>query len=196
MSDIFDPQDDAETPLTEAERRDLKLAYIATRDELNAAEEENIAQGQVWALGLRRRKLLTETFIKSLHRHMFGDVWRWAGKFRTSERNIGINHWEIPAALRSLLEDVKAWMEYDAYQPDEIAVRFHHRLVAIHPFANGNGRHARMMADLLIVELGGAPFSWGGRQLHETGELRRRYVDALQAADRHDLGPLMAFARS
>ena len=196
MIDIFDPPDDAATPLTEAERRDLKLAYIATRDELNAAEEGNIAEGQIWALGLRRRNLLTDTFMKSLHRRMFGDVWRWAGKFRTSERNIGINHWEIPVALRTLLDDVKAWIEHNAYQPDEIAVRFHHRLVVIHPFPNGNGRHARMMADFLIVELGGAPFSWGGSQLRGTSDLRRRYIDALQAADQHDTGPLIAFARS
>jgi Fic-DOC domain mobile mystery protein B len=127
---------------------------------------------------------------------MFGDVWRWAGEFRTTERNIGINHWEIPMELRNVLDDVRVWIEHQSYPPDEIAVRLHHRLAQIHPFPNGNGRHARLMADLLIVQLGGEPFSWGNGVLRDTGELRRRYVDALQAADLHDIGPLLAFARS
>jgi Fic-DOC domain mobile mystery protein B len=196
VSDIFDPQDDAATPLSESERRDLKLAYITTRDELNAAEEANIVEGHAWAHSGRRRNLLTESFIKTLHRRMFGDVWRWAGEFRATERNIGINHWEIPMELRNVLDDVRVWIEHQSYPPDEIAVRLHHRLAQIHPFPNGNGRHARLMADLLIVQLGGEPFSWGNGVLRDTGELRRRYVDALQAADLHDIGPLLAFARS
>ncbi len=195
MSDIFEQPDPAATPLTEAEKRDLKPAYIATRAELNAAEQENIARGQDWA-SRRRRDLLTESFVKSLHRHMFNDVWRWAGRFRASERNIGIDHWEIPAALRMLLDDAKTWIEHEAYPPDEIAVRLHHRLTQIHPFPNGNGRHARLIADLLIVRLGGERFSWGRGSLREPGELRKRYIAALGAADNHDLQPLLEFARS
>jgi Fic-DOC domain mobile mystery protein B len=195
MSGIFDQPDDAATPLTEAEKNDLKPAYIATRAELNAAEQENIALGQDWA-SRRRRDLLTENFVKSLHLHMLNDVWRWAGEFRTSERNIGIDHWEIPVALRVLLDDAKTWIEHKAYRPDEIAMRFHHRLTQIHPFPNGNGRHARLIADLLIMQLGGDRFSWGRGSLREPGELRKRYIAALREADNHNIEPLLKFARS
>ena len=194
MSDIFEQPDEAATPLTEEEMRDLKLAYITNRRELNAAEQENIARGQEWALR-RRRNLLTENGIKDLHRHMLGDVWRWAGRFRTSERNLGINHWEIPVALRVLLDDAKTWIEAKAYPPDEIAVRFHHRLTQIHPFANGNGRHARLIADLLVMQLGGERFSWGRANLRDAGDLRTRYIAALQAADGYYIAPLVEFAR-
>lgn len=195
MNDIFEQPDDAATPLTEAEKRDLKPAYITNRAELNAAEQENIALGQDWA-SRRRRNILTESFVKSLHLHIFKDVWRRAGKFRTSERNIGIDHWEIPVALRVLLDDTNAWIEHKSYPPDEIAVRFHHRLTQIHPFPNGNGRHARLIADLLIMQLGGERFSWGRGSLREPGELRKRYIAALRSADNHDIGPLLNFARS
>jgi len=150
VSNIFEEPDDAATPLTEEEKSDLKLSHISNRGELNVAEQENIARGQDWALS-RRRDILTERFIKNLHQHMLGDVWRWAGKFRKSERNIGVDFYKIPVELRKLIDDVKTWIEYKSFSPDEIAVRFHHRLTFIHPFPNGNGRHARLIADLLIV---------------------------------------------
>ena len=127
---------------------------------------------------------------------MFGEVWRWAGRFRMSERNLGIVFHEISVALRQLLDDTRAWIEYRTYPPDEIAVRFHHRLVLIHSFPNGNGRHARLMADLLVMRLGGERFSWGSANLQDAGTVRQRYIAALQAADDHDIGPLLAFARS
>ena len=126
---------------------------------------------------------------------MLGDVWRWAGKFRASARNIGINHWEIPVALRQLLDDTRAWTQYQTYPPDEIAVRFHHRLVQIHPFPNGNGRHSRLMADLLVMQFGQPRFTWGRQTLTAPTEVRRRYIDALRAADQHHLAPLLAFSR-
>ena len=194
MSDLFEEPNDA-TPLTAEERADLIPAHIAYRSELNDAEQENIVRAQDWALG-RRRDLLTEKFINDLHRHMLGDVWRWAGRFRTTEKNLGIPHYEIPVAVRQLLDDTRAWVEHGAYRPEEIAVRFHHRLVQIHPFPNGNGRHARLMADLLVMSLGGDRFSWGSANLQDVGVLRRAYITALQAADNHEIGPLLAFARS
>ncbi len=126
---------------------------------------------------------------------MLGDVWRWAGRFRTSQRNMGIDYWLIPTELRKLLDDTKAWIEFKTYPADEIAVRFHHRLVLIHPFPNGNGRHARFMADLLIMRLGGERFSWGRESLRDPGIARQQYIAALRAADNHDLAPLLAFAR-
>ena len=131
-----------------------------------------------------------------LHRRMLNDVRKWAGKYRKTERTIGIDWWLIQTELRRLLDDAKAWIEYKSYPPDELAVRFQHRLVVIHPFPNGNGRHARLMADLLIMRLSGARFTWGSASLRAAGETRPRYIDALKAADKHDLGPLLAFARS
>ena len=195
MPDILEP-DDAATPLTPEETRDLIPAHIAYRSELNEAEQENISHAQEWALGPRRRDLLSEKFVKDLHRRMLGDVWRWAGKFRNSQRNMGIDYWLIPTELRQLLDDAKAWVESRTYPRDEIAVRLHHRLVLIHPFPNGNGRHARLMADLLVMRLGGERFTWGRESLRDPGAARRRYIAALRAADNHDLAPLLEFARA
>ena len=194
MSDLFEHPDDA-TPLTPEEQRDLLPSYIAYRSELNGAEQENIARGQDWALKSRRDPL-TAKFVTDLHKQMLGDVWRWAGKLRKSDRNLGIPFYEIPTALRLLIDDTKAWIEHKSYPPDEIAVRFHHRLVQIHPFPNGNGRHSRLMADLLIMKLGGERFSWGSANLQAAGDVRGQYIAALKAADNHDIGPLLAFAGS
>jgi len=196
VSDVFDQPDDAATPLTVEEQRDLIPSHISNRGELNEAEQENILRGQDWALRRRKPDLLNEKFITELHKRMLGEVWRWAGDFRRSERNLGIPFYEIAAALRQLLDDVKAWIEYKSFSPDEIAVRFHHRLVAIHPFSNGNGRHARLLADLLVMQLGGKRFSWGSANLRDAGTMRTQYISALKAADNHDYGPLLTFARS
>jgi Fic-DOC domain mobile mystery protein B len=194
VSGLFEQPDDA-TPLTPEEMRELIPVHIAFRSELNEAEQDNIGRAQDWALG-RNRDPLTERFITDLHRRMLGDVWKWAGKFRKSERHLGIPFYQIPAAVRHLLGDTKAWIGYNTYPPDEIAVRFHHRLVQIHPFPNGNGRHARMMADLLVMRLGGERFSWGRDSLRDAGTMRQRYIAALQAADEHDVAQLLAFARA
>jgi Fic-DOC domain mobile mystery protein B len=195
MLNIFAQSDDAATPLTPEEVEGLIPSYIAYRSELNAAEQANIVKGQTWALS-RRRDLLSEKFIMDLHRHMLGDVWLWAGKFRTSERNLGIAFWQIPLAVRDLLNDTKTWIEFKTYSAEEIAVRFHHRLVSIHPFPNGNGRHSRLMADLLVMQMGDKRFSWGSGNLADEGTIRTRYIAALKALDDHDVGPLLAFARS
>ena len=176
--------------------RDLIPAHIAYRRELNAAEQENIARAQDWAMNTRRRDLLSERFIKHLHRQMLGDVWRWAGDFRTSQRNIGIDYWLIAVEVRQLVDDARTWVKSKTYPTDEIAVRFHHRLVQIHPFPNGNGRHARLTADLLVMRLGGERFSWGRASLRKAGTARARYIEALHAADNHDIAPLLEFARA
>jgi Fic-DOC domain mobile mystery protein B len=194
VNDLFDGPEHA-TPLTVEERRELIPTYIAYRSELNEAEQENIARAQDWALR-RKRDPLTEKFVKELHRRMLGEVWKWAGKFRISERNLGIPFYEIPAALGQLLADARAWIEFKTYSPDEIAVRLHHRLVQIHPFPNGNGRHARFTADLLAIRLGRDRFSWGRTSLRDPGSMRGRYIAALQAADRHEIRSLLGFARS
>jgi Fic-DOC domain mobile mystery protein B len=131
-----------------------------------------------------------------LHRRMFNQVWCWAGKARTTERNLGVKPFEIEPALRQAIDDARYWGENNSYPPDEIAVRFHHRLVSVHPFPNGNGRWSRLAADMLIVQLGGKRFSWGGANLQAVGTARAAYIEALRAADNHDLGLLVKFARS
>ncbi len=198
MTDLFH-EPDAATPLEHEEREGLLQTWVTHRRDLNEAEQENIVKGARWARrsrGLTAVGLLGDSFARTLHERMFGDVWRWAGTYRQTERNIGIEAHRIIVELATMFDDVRHWVEHATHPPDEIAVRLHHRLVAIHPFPNGNGRHARLMADLLIEKLGGEPFSWGGGSLADVSELRARYVAALQAADGHELGPLLAFARS
>ncbi|MBM3543483.1 MAG: mobile mystery protein B [Alphaproteobacteria bacterium] len=194
-TDVFHEADGA-TPLEPAERDGLLQSWITHRHDLNEAEEKNIAKGVAWARGRQRSDLLTEDFAKSLHKQMFGEVWKWAGTYRRTERNIGIEAHRIPAEMPMMYDDIRYWVEHRTFPPDEIAIRLHYRLVAIHPFPNGNGRHARLMADLLIQRLGGKPFTWGSGNLSEAGDVRAKYIEALQAADNHDLGPLLAFARS
>ena len=185
------------TPLDPDEARGLLLTHITTRTELDRWEQENIAEAEAWAFRRTPRDILTDGFIKRLHKRMFGHVWRWAGECRTSGKNIDVPSWQIDTELRNLCSDAAVWLEDCTYPPDEIAARFHHRLTAIHPFANGNGRHARLMTDILLVHLLKQPrFSWGSGNLVNAGECRQQYINALRAADRHDYGPLLAFARS
>ncbi len=195
MKDPLEPQDDAATPLAEEEKDDLIPTWITLRSELNEAEQANIVQGSEWALA-RRRNVLDERFLCRLHQRMFGQVWRWAGGFRHSARNIGVNAYRIPSELRQLVDDCRYWIDHESYEPDEIAVRFHHRLVQIHPFPNGNGRHARLATDLLLIAINRPRFTWGQINLVDVSATRQRYIDALRAADRHDYGPLHNFVRS
>lgn len=196
MSDpLFHEDDDANTPLTPEEREQLIPSYITLRRELNEAEQVNIGAALRWTR-VRKRNVLDADFIDELHRRMFGDTWKWAGRYRTTARNIGIDAFHIATEMRRLIDDVRYWIEHESYAPDEIAVRFSHRLVAIHPFPNGNGRLSRLAGDLLVRQLGRPPFTWGRANLISTGETRARYVGALRAADQHDIAPLLAFARS
>ncbi len=196
MSDpLIDAEDDTATPLTPEERAALIPTYITLRPELNEVEQIGIDEANLWAFS-RKRDVLNEDFLKQLHKHMFGKVWRWAGEFRTTPRNIGIDAWNIAPELRILLDNVRYWIENNTYSPDEIAVRFHHKLVFIHPFPNGNGRHARLAADILVTQLDQPRLTWGSSNLVTVNELRKSYVTALQSADRENIGPLLVFARS
>lgn len=195
MSDLTDEPDGA-TPLTPEEREGLLQTWITYRRDLNEAEQTNIAAGTAWSWRVRRRDLLSAEFIRQLHKRLFGDVWSWAGAFRKTERNIGIGPVRIPAELRIAFDDARYWIEHETFPPDEIAVRLHHRLVAIHPFPNGNGRTARLMGDLVAARLGRVPFTWGRQNLTDVGETRAQHVAALRAADNHDIEPLLEFARS
>ena len=195
MTDLLVPQENGGTELTEEEREGLIPSYITLRSELNEAEQANILEAEEWAF-MRKRDLLEEKFFNNLHKRMYGNVWRWAGRYRTSGKNIGIDAYRIPTELRQLLDDCRYWIENRIYEPDEIALRFHHRIVSIHCYPNGNGRHARLAADLLLKSMGQERFSWGGKNLVDVGETRGRYIAALQAADEHDIGPLLEFVRS
>jgi Fic-DOC domain mobile mystery protein B len=195
MPDPLIEHDDAATPLTPAEREGLIPAYITHRHELNEAEQAGVLTADRWTFE-RRRQILDERFFLGLHKRMFGQVWRWAGRFRTTERNIGVPAYRIEVDLAQLLDDARYWIDHRAYPPDEIAARFHHRLVQIHCFPNGNGRHARLVADALLASLDQPRFSWGRNNFVSATETRSAYVEALRAADAHDFALLLAFVRS
>ena len=190
-----------QTPIDEEESEGLKIPSISTKGELDEFEQKNIEEAILWTVGTKIKvdKLFSESFIKSLHKRMYGEVWKWAGKFRQSEKNIGIESWRIPTELRVLLEDAKFWIENETYPADEIAIRFKHRIVSIHCFPNGNGRHSRLMADLIAEKIfDRKTFTWGqsnSKLLNET-EARSKYLTALKKADSGDYTDLLTFARS
>lgn len=193
---MIEPSDGA-TPLEYEEIKGLIPTHITTKGELDALELENIARAIAWMQAAKANKILNTDFICRLHNKMFCDVWKWAGKYRKTEKNIGIRHVDIPVEVHKLCEEANGWLEFDVYSPDEFAVRFHHRLVFIHPFSNGNGRHARFMADLILEKIfGKKPFSWGEVNLAKNGDVRAKYIDALKKADEHDYEALFKFARS
>ena len=188
---------DGATLLDPDEAEGLIPEHITRRWELDEWEQRNIIDAISWLEKSRPTDILNETFIRKLHRRMFGKVWRWAGTFRTTDKNIGGEWYQIRPRLKNLCDDTRVWLENETELPDEIAVRFHHRLVHIHPFPNGNGRHARLLTDLFLENILARPrFSWGGANLVNTGEARERYILSLQAADNHDYQPLLTFVRS
>ncbi len=185
------------TPLDPDEAAGLIPDHITTQGQLNEWEQANVLEGQRWTLAPRNREdPLTEQFVRELHARMFGETWVWSGTFRTTEKNIGVDPLQIGVQLKDLLDDARYWLTHGTYSLDEAAVRFHHRLVSIHPFPNGNGRHARMMADTLMFRNGGVQFSWGRTDLTRVGNARTAYLQALQRADQGDIAPLLRFARS
>ena len=198
VTDIHKEPPDA-TPLTPSERDGLKLAWVSTRSDLNQAEHDNILKAMNWASRLRSKNpvtLLNAEFACQLHHRMFGDVWTWAGAYRMSERNLGIFPHRIAEEVAQMFDDVAYWVEHKSFGSDETCIRLHHRLVYIHPFANGNGRHSRLMADLLSERLSNTRFSWGGETLINASELRSSYIAALKVADNNNIQPLLLFARS
>ena len=172
----------------------LKQKHITTQAELNQLEQANIASGLRW-LGRQRSAVLTDNFATTLHLRLFGDVWDWAGTFRKTGKSVGIDPIHIPVELRTLMDDARYWADYKTHPPSEAAVRFHHRLTKIHPFPNGNGRHARIMADAMLERVYKVnPIDWtAGQDLQKIGRRRAAYIAALKAADRDDIGPLIEF---
>jgi Fic-DOC domain mobile mystery protein B len=190
---------DGQTPLDEEEKDGLLIPTIATHGELNEFEQQNIEQAVQWTIGrsFKPEQVFTEDFVRTVHKRMYADVWAWAGEFRKTNKNIGVDKWQIPSDLKYLLDDARYWHENNTYPPDEIAIRFKHRLVSIHCFPNGNGRHSRLMADIIIEKIYKQPvFSWGAINLSSEGDPRKAYLKAVKAADKGDYSLLLAFARS
>jgi Fic-DOC domain mobile mystery protein B len=190
-------ESDGNTPLSHDELADL-IPSLATREDLNEFERENILAARDWVVTTRTspRDIVSDEFVRRLHFRMFDQTWKWAGQYRKTNKNIGVPFHEIAEKLAVLLGDVRFWIDNATYPADEIAVRFHHRLVAIHPFPNGNGRHARLIADALLIKLGRHVLTWGQSDLSKQCDARARYLQALRAADEHDYKLLLAFARS
>ena len=188
---------DGNTPLSPEELADL-IPNLATKEELNEWERENILRGREWAVGDRTSPtdMVSDEYVRKLHKKMFDETWKWAGDYRHTEKNIGVSVHEIRERLMALFGDTRYWIENGTYLPDEIAVRFHHRLVFIHPFPNGNGRHARLIADIIAMKLGRPAFTWGSANLVKQGEARTTYLEAIRVADDGDVQPLLNFARS
>jgi len=190
---------DGQTPLDEDEKEGLKVKTITTQGELDEFEQLNIEKAVEWTIhsNLKPERILTEKFIKDLHKKMYGDVWKWAGAFRKSDKNIGIKWTLIGIELKALIDDTKYWIENNTYTPEEIAIRFKHRIVAIHCFPNGNGRHSRMMADIIIESIfGGKNFSWHQSNMVKADDTRKEYIAALRKADNGDINPLIEFAKN
>lgn len=188
-----------QTPVDEEEKEGLKIKTISTRGELDEFEQQNIENAVEWSLKnrIKLEKILTEEFILSLHTRMFKDVWKWAGKYRKTDKNIGVDKYQIVIELRNLIYDVRFWIENQTFDEDEIAVRFSHRIVKIHLFPNGNGRHSRLIGDILVNHGFGKPtFTWGAKNLVKQSNTREMYISALREADLGDYKKLIEFARS
>lgn len=191
--------DEGQTPLDEDEKEGLLIPTITTKRELDEFEQLNIEQAIQWSLirNFKQKEILTEAFVKEVHKRMYNKVWAWSGEYRKSNKNLGIDKWRIATELRTLLDDIIYWIENETYSPDEIAVRFKHRIVSIHCFANGNGRHSRLMADIIIEKIFNRPiFSWGAGKPVANGNTRIDYIKAIKAADSGNYNLLLIFARS
>lgn len=185
------------TPIDPNEITGLIPSHISTRAELDRCEQDNILEAEAWLSQRRPRNAISDAFIRRLHERMFNRVWKWAGRYRLTNKNLGVDHWKISVEIRNLCDDANLWIEDGTYWPDEIAARLHHRLVSVHPFANGNGRHARLMADVMLEHvLNRKRFTWGSAVIQHEGECRKHYIAALKAADNHDYDLLMRFVRS
>jgi Fic-DOC domain mobile mystery protein B len=187
----------SQTPIDADELAALIPGHLRLLSELNEFESANISRAiEKYFYGRRKTyDLCDPEVLRRLHKDMFGETWKWAGQYRRSNKNLGRDWWLIPEEVKKSCEDLKYWQDNKTFDPVEIAVRFHHRLVVIHPFPNGNGRHARIAADLLVRMAGAPSLSWGGTSLGESNDQRRDYIAALRQADQGNFESLLAFAR-
>ena len=190
---------EGQTPISEEEKEGIKIKSIITHSDLNQMEQLNIEKAMIWLMRTKINpdKILSIEFLKSLHKKMFGEVWSWAGEFRNTEKNIGIESWKIPTELKVLLDDTEFWIANKTYPADEIAIRFKHRLVSIHCFANGNGRHSRLMADIIVEQIFNREiFTWSNSNVNDSSKIRSEYINAIKLADQGNMLRLLGFARS
>ena len=190
---------EGQTPIDEDEKEGLLIKTISLHSELDEYEQLNIEKAVEWTIrsNFKKDKILTEDFIKLVHKKMFGVVWVWAGEFRRSEKKIETDWINIGVELKNLLDDATFWIENKIYTPDEIAIRLKHRLVAIHCFPNGNGRHSRLMADIIIESIFKREvFTWNNSNMIKPDETRKNYIKAIQKADAGDILPLLDFAQN
>lgn len=183
------------TPLDGDELKALLTKHMTLQSELNEWEQTNILEAEKWGFGQRHTEILSLEFIQLLHRKMFNATWKWAGQFRTTLKNIGVMPYEVPQELVKLCADVQMQIDHRTMSFDEIAARLHHRLVWIHPFPNGNGRHARIYTDILLINHQHPKFTWGQGHLIAPTQTRKAYIRALREADRHNFVPLFNFVR-
>lgn len=185
------------TPLDPDEIDGLIPKHINTQNALNEWEQQNILEATQWLMKVISRKtLLTEDFVRELHKRMFGKTWSWAGTFRNTDKNIGVDWMQVSVRLNQLLGNAQYQLDNKVFGLDEIAIRFHHNLVWIHSFPNGNGRHARLITDALLIQNDLQPFTWGKSSLEVNGQVRQNYLNALRAADAGDFNLLIGFVRS
>src|SRR5680860_32679 len=190
---------DGQTPLEDEEREGLKIKNISSREELDEYEQKNIESALLWLLTkkLTAAQILSEDFIKSIHYRMFKNVWTWAGKFRQINKNLGVEWFAIEVEIKKLIDDCLYFIDNKTYKEEEIAIRLKHRLVYIHPFNNGNGRHSRLLADVLMQKVfNKEPFKWGGSNLLKPDKVRKDYIDAVREADKGSYEKLIGFAKS
>lgn len=179
------------TSLTVQDLQGLKLPFVKTRAQLSAVEGPNIVSGKQATLTSRKSRvpnMLSVEYLRELHSRMFNDVWDWAAQIPSTElqNEFAASVPGIRPQLSILYADaIEYWLNDKRMTPEEFAVRVHHRVVKIHPFRNGNGRHSRLLADLLLSEnFGLETFTWGGSAQLGAGDLYRQpYLEGLKAAD-------------
>ncbi len=181
---------DGATPIDDEEAAQLLPSHLNSKAELNAWEQSNIVSAVSWARR-SRSLILTEAYIRELHKQMFNETWEWAGTYRTSNKNIGVDCSQIVSSVADLVKTVEYWISNETYSVDETAIRAHHRLVLIHPFPNGNGRHARLWSDIIAEKHNRPPFDWNNSKLNVDGDGRKKYIRALRRADNNNYEALL-----
>lgn len=184
------------TPFNQDDADKLIPQHITTQEQLNEWEQLNITMAERWLFSQNRKNIITLDFIVKLHKKMFDKTWKWAGKFRQHQTNIGVPAYEIITSIKILCDDTQFWIEHKTFSEKEIAVRFHHRLVQIHPFPNGNGRLSRMMADIILYQMKKQRLSWGRISLTDASITRGNYLKSLRQADKGNYSTLLEFADS
>lgn len=182
---------EGETPLDDISGL---IPKITTRVELDSEEAKNISNAFLKYLllpSVAKNIQFDEPFLRQVHIDMLGNVWTWAGTYRTTQTSIGIEANKIQHKLYQLMDDLKTWTEFWEYK--ETATKLHHMLVIIHPFLNGNGRWARLVTDIWLASQGHETLEWGNENLVDVNNDRSEYILALKETDKGDLERLQKF---